>query len=105
MAYLHCHSCDWEQDDFYSVDGYNPADYLKSWMEMLCSEGVDDQFSNDSEFLKENGPISKREVIAREFEKFAIRIRNMNWVTYELWEKNKKEAVCPKCGESNFDID
>jgi len=105
MSFLHCHSCDWSQDDFYSVDGYNPAEYLKSWMEDLCKDDIDKQFSNCSEFLAENGPISKREVIAREFENFAQRIREMKWVTWEQWKKDRDFAVCPKCGDRNFDID
>jgi len=105
MSYLHCHSCDWSQDDFYSVKGYNPAYYLKDWMEMLCSNDVDKQFSNDSGFIKEYGPISRREVIAQNFEKFANRIREMKWVTYEQWEKDKESAVCPQCGKKDFDID
>ena len=105
MSFLHCHSCLWEQDDFYSVDGYNPAKYLKSWMKQLCSDDIDRQFTDDSEFLKQNGPISTREVIAQEFEKFAKRIRNMKWITYEQWEKDRKTAICPNCGSRNFDID
>jgi len=107
MSFLHCHTkdCFWEQDDFYSVDGYNPAEYLKDWMEQLCKDNIDEQFSNCSEFLAKNGPISKREVIAQEFEKFADRIRNMPWITYEQWKKDKDTAVCPKCGMRNFDID
>ena len=105
MSFLHCHSCNWSQDDFYRVDGYNPAEYLKSWMKDLCGDNIDEQFSDDSNFLKENGPISRREVIAQEFEKFAKRIRTMKWITYEQWEKDRKSAVCPNCGQKAFDID
>jgi hypothetical protein len=107
MSFLHCHTpnCHWEQDDFYSLDGYNPAEYLKSWMEQLCADDVDEQFSTDIQFVKELGPISKREVIAQEFEKFADRIRKMPWVTWEQWERDRETAVCPKCGQRNFDID
>ena len=106
--YLHCHSCDWSQDDFYSPEGYNPANYLKSWNNQLCGENadkIDKQFSDDSEFVRENGPISTREVLAREYERFAQRIREMKWITYEQWEKDKDTAVCPKCGAPDFDID
>jgi C4-type Zn-finger protein len=46
MSYLHCHSCNWRQDDFYSVDGYNPAKYLKSWMKSLCEDDLDKQFTD-----------------------------------------------------------
>lgn len=106
--YLHCHSCDWSQDDFYSEVGYNPSRYLSSWNDRLCGEkskNIDEQFTDDSEFLKNNGPITTREVIAREYENFAKRIREMKWVTYEQWIREKDNAVCPKCGAKNFDID
>ena len=106
--YLHCHSCGWSQDDFYSEDGYNPARYLASWNDCLCgdeADKIDKQFSDDSEFLHNNGPISTREVIAREYERFAKRIREMKFVTYEQWIAEKDEAVCPKCGAQDFDID
>lgn len=97
--YLHCHSCDWEQDDFYDTDGYNPAEYLKSWNEMLLNENLDDIFNGEGEKK------TKREVLAREYENFAIRIRGMRWVTYEQWQKEKDTAVCPQCGKRDFDID
>jgi hypothetical protein len=52
MAFLHCHSCGWEQDDFYSVD-YNPAKYLTTWNDYLFGKKhirIDEQFSDDSDF-------------------------------------------------------
>jgi hypothetical protein len=105
MAYLHCHTCGWEQDDFYTEDGYNPANSLQSWMKQLCGDKIDEPFSDDAEFLRENGNISTREVIAREFDKFARRIRKGKWFTYEQFKKEGSKAVCPNCGNRNFDID
>ena len=102
--YVHCHSCPWSQDDFYSEKGYSPAKYLSSWNGELCGDKIDQQFTDDAEFLRENGPISMREVIAREYEKFANRIRDMRWVTYEQF-KAESHKVCPKCGSENLDID
>lgn len=104
MAYVHCHSCDWEQDDFYSVYGYNPARYLLDWMKDLCSDKIDEQFTDDPGFIAENGPITTREVIAREFEKFGDRIRQMKWITEEQWKKDENK-VCPGCGSAHLDID
>lgn len=108
MAYLHCENCGWSQDDFYEMNGYNPAKYLSSWNDYLCGKNADkiDQiFSDDAQWLREEGPITNREVIARQYEKFAKRIREMKWVTWEQWERNRDTAVCPKCGKRNFDID
>lgn len=110
MAYLHCHNCDWSQDDFYD-DGYNPAKYLMSWNTFIFGEKrnrLDEQFTSDPWFIKENGDITTREVIAREYESFAKRIRTMKWISYDDY-KNDVElgiAECPKCGSKNhFDID
>jgi len=108
MAFLHCENCGWSQDDFYSEDGYNPAKYLSSWNNYLCgkdSHRLDELFSDDYQWLKDEGYVSTREVLARQYEKYAKRIRNMKWVTWEQWQKDKDTAVCPQCGERNFDID
>lgn len=106
MAFFHCHSCDWEQDDFYSKDGYNPVRYLEqSWLDNLFKPNLDEPFTDDAAFIKEHGNLSNREVLAQQFEKFAKRIRTMKWVASEQWEKEKNSAVCPKCGAQNFDID
>jgi len=108
MAFLHCESCDWQQDDFYEMDGYNPPKYLSSWNDSLCgkrSDKIDELFSKDSQFLREFGPISTREIIAKEYDKYAQRIRGMKWITREQWDRDKDTAVCPKCGDRNFDID
>jgi len=110
MAYLHCHNCNWSQDDFYD-DGYNPAKYLLDWNEYLYGKRknrLDELFTDDSQFIKENGNITTREVLAREYEKFANRIRNMKWITHEDFKADFKSGIakCPKCGRSDeFDID
>jgi len=106
MAYLHCHKCGWQQDDFYS-GSYNPAEYLLNWNEYLFGkhrDRLDLQFSDDAEFLRENGPITTREVLARGFEKFARRIRNMKWITNEDFI-NDPNKICPRCGSDQLDID
>jgi hypothetical protein len=108
MAYVHCHAkgCGWQQDDFYS-DGYNPAKFLLSWNDFLFGPEavkIDQQFSDDSQFIKDNGPITTREVIAREYEMFAKRIRTMKWITWEDFKKDPNK-VCPKCGSDDLGID
>jgi len=104
MAFIHCHNCDWQQDDFYSPDGYNPAKYLSSWNNTLFNPKIDELFSNDSQFIRENGKLTKREVLAREYEKFANRIRKMKWITWDDYKKDP-DKVCPKCKSNNLDID
>jgi len=105
MAYVHCHLCGWSQDDFYSPDGYNPIKVLKDWNDALFGPKLDKQFTDDSTFVRENGSITTREVIAREYEKMASRIRNMKWVTWEEYKQDPNK-VCPKCQSANhLDID
>lgn len=107
MAYVHRHACGWSQDDFYD-ENYNPAKYLMTWNNYLYgknSDEIDKQFSRDSEFLRENGPITTREVLAREYESFARRIRSMKWLTWESF-KADPDKRCPQCGGSDeLDID
>lgn len=98
--YLHCHTkgCHWQQDDFYSVKGYNPISYMQQFLEDLLKDP-------DRVIKTDDGNITAREMFARDLENYAKRIRNMPWMTVEHWEKEKKDAVCPNCGEQNWDID
>jgi hypothetical protein len=103
MAYIHCHKCGWQQDDFYSRDGYNPAKYLKSWDDVLFGGKLEEQFTTDIMFVRENGKLTKREVLAREYERFANKIRGMHWITWEDYKKDPNKK-CPICG-NGLDID
>jgi hypothetical protein len=96
MAYLHCHACGWEQDDFYSPNGYNPAKYLSSWNHILFNADIDESFGNTS--------TTKREILAQQYEKFANNIRNMKWVTWDDFKEDPNK-LCPKCGKSELDCD
>lgn len=108
--YIRCEHCDWSQDDFYS-ESYNPASYLADWNEYLFGSKryrLDEVFSDDLEFVRENGTITTREVLSREYEKFADRIRTMKWFTYEDYKKDADagNAICPNCGsKEHLNID
>lgn len=105
--YLHCHKCGWSQDDFWNKS-YNAIKVLLDWEEELLSEKFHQIFPGDSNWIEKNGSITYQEVIARELEKHAKRIRNMKWQTYEDFQKDfhNKKAKCPKCGSiEHFDID
>ena len=104
MAYLHCHNCDFSQDDFWD-EHYNPVDSLKEWKNSLFEGSFDKPFTNCASFIKEHGNVSLREVIAQEFEKCAKIIRNMKYRTYEEFIEKNPEKICPKCGKKMLDID
>jgi len=105
MAFLHCHDCGWSQDDFWD-EGYNPIRSLLNWeKDLLDPKRRDEQFTDDAGFLREHGPITTRELIARELERKAKVIRAMSVCTYEEWQKVRHEWACPECGGRQWDID
>lgn len=106
MAFIYCDSCGFQQDDFWH-SGYNPLRYLQEWITYILDIDLEKQFSDCSEFVAQNGPITIREVVARECEKAARNIREIKWRTFEEFEKDP-EKKCPKCGASgreNWNID
>lgn len=117
MAYLHCHSCAWSQDDFWEWKwtwrlwqsrpfGYNPI----SLMIEDIHEYIRPRYVEwDSGFAKRNGWKSSRihswRVLAWSWKIHFKRFFTMKWWTWKDWQKHRKTAVCPHCGARNFDID
>jgi hypothetical protein len=99
MAYLHCHNCDFSQDDFWSKDGYNPfgADFI-SWYKNLL-------FKEPDEFGPEPGKIKATEFVAQELERKATLIRGMVYRTEKEFRDKNPDWICPKCGKQQLDID
>ena len=95
MSYLHCHSCDWQQDDFWNKS-YNPLRSLLNWEGTLISSGLDNQFADDAELLDLYGPLSRREVVIMELGKRQRVIKNMFYLTRE--DAKAAGWVCPECG-------
>lgn len=137
MAYLHCHSCDWSQDDFYTK-GYNF--FTKMWddFKWTCKPrvikfdgGVRDfkkglwtpiliwkkkrlfeygklrphPNSNETHCMVTDYCVFSWNWMLVEFERNIRSLIHMKWYTWEKWHKVKDKAVCPKCGDRNFDID
>lgn len=104
MAYLHCNNCDFSQDDFWS-ESYNPMKSVLDWENNLLNQDIEEPFSSDSWFNETYGNPSRREMLAREFEKQARRIRQMKYRTFEEYKQMNPERICPNCGEKQLDID
>lgn len=101
MAFVHCHDCGWEQDDFWSYS-YNPLESLLEWQDYLLDfSRLDESFTDDIDFVRDNGNISVREAIARECERAARNIRKMVFMT----EKEYQNGRCPNCGSDQLDCD
>ncbi len=98
--YVHCHNCKWEQDDFYSEKGYNPAKFLMSLNVDLLSPNIDEIIMVNDGKKK----LTRREYVAKYYEEYAKRIRTMKWITYEQFKADPKK-VCPVCGSDDLDID
>ena len=113
MAYLHCHSCDWSQDDFWSMDGYNPfrEDTIKDLKENLFKEYL----YYDEWWIKELGipytrtkkgaKVKSQHVVGKILENKAKSIFNMDVKTNEEWVKVRLKWKCPECGSDDWDID
>lgn len=104
MAYLHCHNCRWEQDDFWD-DWWNPIKGVESWEKDFLSGGFRQKFTTDPEFIRTYGDITLQEVLALEFEKGARKIRNMVYRTEKELKEMNPDYICPKCGKQELDID
>ena len=118
MAYLHCHSCDWSQDDFWDKY-YNPLTKIRNdikWtikprvlgfdrymvveMKQYCYTPIF-SWTNKKGFTC----VFSWNWLIVELERDIRSFRHMEWCTSERWNKVKDKAVCPKCGDRNFDID
>lgn len=120
MAYLHCHSCDWSQDDFWDFKirwnklhkwssrpfGYNPLSLLLedfSWLFKPRIIKFDTHFAEDNGF--KSNDIHSWAILLLHIKRRFRSLFTQKWRTYKSWMKVKDTAVCPKCGERNFDID
>jgi len=119
MAYLHCHSCDWSQDDFWSKR-YNPLTKLRDdfkWLWRPQMWGMDEFIVSDLtrlthvpvwRFRSPSGvglQVFSWNWLILEIVKEIIIFRRQRWWTHAAWKRDQDTAVCPKCGDWNFDID
>jgi len=100
MAVLHCHTCGWEQDDFWRKT-YNPLTKLVQLFSWLW---IPRYIKFDEELYGRKYIFSWHMLSIRIVEEI-VNIMNMRWWTEKDWEKDKETAACPKCGDRNFDID
>ena len=103
MAFVHCHNCSFEQDDFWDLH-YNPVTCVQDWTKELLTKDIDEPFTDDAGFIQQHGNLSRREVIAREFERQAKKIRGMWWRTEREFKEKNPEHACPRCGKF-LDVD
>ena len=114
MPFLHCHSCNWSQDDFWEKDGYNPfqqyfIDEIKNYLfeKDLITMDINVLKELNLPYILENGEckVEPKDLVLSELKRKIKQIENMQYHTYEDWKESCETAVCPKCGEKNWDID
>lgn len=117
MAYLHCHSCDWSQDDFWTKT-YNPLTKIWSDIEWLWKPRI---MGMDIDIVDDLTRYTYVIVLRKKY-RYGYKIFSWNWLileivkdiklafkqkwwTWKSWKKNKATAKCPECNKQNFDID
>lgn len=105
MSYLHCHNCNFSQDDYWEENGWNPIKALEIWKKELFYADIDKPFTDDLSFIKTNGNITRRELIAREFERGARKIRHMKFRNPQELKIKNPNRLCPICHQKTLDED
>jgi len=123
MAYLHCHNCNWEQDDFWNWTikwnklhkwnsrpfGYNPLslileDFACYWKPRRIKF---DKYTAIEMGFKTNN-IHSWSMLRHGLKIHFNRLFTQKWRTWEAWKKDKDSGVaeCPGCrSKKDFDID
>ena len=119
MAFLHCHNCDWSQDDFWYRTKEGKVSYMSLQIDRIQEfvdqlevamddpnkrmvTGYDQQFFED--YFGTKKEVDVRQFVAYFLERIAKSIRNMYWMTEQDYF-NDSDKRCPKCGSSDLDID
>lgn len=108
MAYLHCHSCEWSQDDFWH-EGWNPVVAFQRDLDDLLYGDLDAIIQMDPQFLKDRGytqeQFTRRKHILHHLSQIWQCVNNMKYRTEEEYREKNPERKCPSCGERALDID
>jgi len=127
MAFLHCHSCHWSQDDFWNFrigrNGYWKIPFIKLYwkynpiscflMYVFKKNGYwfPKRIKFDEYVIKERSWKRKDPhswfLILYEFKRMIRKFKRQKWWIYKNWKKDYDagKAKCPNCGKINFDID
>jgi len=89
MAFLHCHHCNWNQDDFWG-ESYWPFPSIEELKDHLLAEDL------DAVWLPKDGPFpsqTHRQYIVKSLLNAAKRVWKMKFRTFEEWDGQP----CPQC--------
>lgn len=109
MAYVHCHSCNWSQDDFWTWKwkAYNPISYF---LRQSIPTWGRPHFVKCDPLLHPSGRIFSWHQLWREFLHMSRSFFRQKWWTNAAWKKAIKEnggkwPKCPSCGHNRLCID
>lgn len=124
MAYVHCHNCNWSQDDFWDFGirrygywgrwGYNPISLFLSYATGQNGYLRPRWMSVPADYARERGLRRNRQhswtCLARHFRRLLRRFWQQRWYTYAHWKgavtvNGGRWPRCPKCGQRDLDID
>jgi hypothetical protein len=107
MANLHCHYCQWSQDDYWD-ESYNPIRRLLILERGLLTEDLDESIAGhfDASFLAEIPHVRTwRDYFAWEIERSARIVRAMRFRTEKEHKRDGSWGPCPICGQRTLDVD
>lgn len=108
MAYLHCHNCDFSQDDYWSEDGWNPVKSFENDKDTLLHEDLDEVVQMDPQWLREHhglDSVTRRDLVILHLRQIIARVEGMVYRTQEEFRERNPEMRCPRCGEQELDVD
>jgi hypothetical protein len=94
MSFVHCHACEWTQDDFWSWKGYNP---IRFFFTQEVPTWIRPQMVNLHCY---GGRVFSWYVLGHQFVKWCRRLCYQKWWTYNTWRNavKKGKGGCPMCG-------
>jgi len=108
MSFLHCHSCNFLQDDYWDKN-YNPVICFQDDLETLLEKNLDEVVEMDAVWLKENGydenGVTRRDLVLYHLRQIESRIKRMVYRTPEELKEKNPERRCPKCNKQDLDED
>lgn len=108
--YVHCRNCGFNQDDFWSVDYYNPfndnsiKEFREVFKDGMNGKTVEMEIGEAEERgiwhtvnERNMAEVDFREYLAYRMEDMAGRLRNMYWITWDEFQADTAKE-CPACG-------
>lgn len=93
--YIHCSNCNWEQDDFWSIKGYNPIKFMVMEIVpcLIKPRMIDFSFITGARMKREHSWKILLKAIWTDIIKEPF---HQKWWTINQYNNSNKR--CPKCG-------